>query len=73
MIREEVNKSRKNKRLSSLGDGLYEYRGQQSQAGTVRLYFCFDETTFHILDAEYKTSDEHKIDRAKKRKQEMNL
>lgn len=73
MIHEEATKSRKNKKLASLGDGLYEYRGQQSKAGTIRLYFCFDETTVHILDAEYKTSDEHKIDRARKRKQEMNL
>ena len=62
-----------NKTIKPLGNGLYEYRGKQSKRGTIRLYFCFDETTVYILDAEFKTDDQHEIERARKRKKEMGV
>ncbi len=54
-----------------MGDGLYEYRGSRSTKGTIRMYFCYSEDTMIILDAEYKTSLNNLIDRARNRMKEM--
>lgn len=60
-------------RLKGLKKGLYEYRGSQSQKGTIRLYFCYDKETVYILDAEFKTDGKNIIDRARKRKSKLGL
>ncbi len=64
---EESKKPWKQRRVSYLGDELYEYRGSQSKSGTIRLYFRINDSRIRILDAECKTDDENKIERAKKR------
>jgi len=69
----ESKKPQKKKKISALGNGLYEYRGTQSKQGTIRLYFCFDEEILYILDAEFKTGDSNKIEIARERKKEMGL
>jgi hypothetical protein len=69
----ESKKPQQKRKLSPLGDGLYEYRGKQSIKGTIRLYFCYDETTVYILAAEFKTGAKNMIDIARERKKEINL
>jgi hypothetical protein len=59
------------RKLAALGDDLYEYRGKESQSGTIRMYFFYTEDTLVVLDAEYKTSDKNVIERARIRLSEM--
>lgn len=68
----ERKKAHKNRRVVDLDDGLYEWRGKQSQSGTIRIYFCFSDDVVYILDAEYKTDDAQNIDRARNRMKELN-
>jgi hypothetical protein len=70
-IREEEKKPWDKRKIAHLKEGLYEYRGGQSRLGTIRVYFTYNKETVFVVDAENKTSDHNKIERARARLREI--
>jgi len=67
LIQKESLKPQKSREVAKLKDGLFEYRGKQAKNGTIRVYFFIIGENIYIVDAEMKTGDDNKIERATQR------